>query len=421
MITLWLELWFSTWGRVLILSISLLLVASQVNPNRSPDPLLLVHITLLLVIMFFFDRRETRKRLLHQRRHQTMQALLRQNPPLTQTVDYTGEAVILLDNTGLVIELNSQSSYLLSLPESCLIGKPLFEVLGILPNFQPNNVPENGDFTWKTQKGVMKELKFRTRPLLDHNNPSGTLVTLFDISEAKKRSEAFLQIEKLSTISQVSAGLAHEIRNPMTTIKGFMQLITPEQWPESFRPYQQLILDEIQTIDQLLNNFLLLTSPSAPDIKRLNLAETISSMTQTIQSRIHKRGIVLVFEIPSNSVYVMGDREQLIQALLSILNNAIEVSPKGGKVTISLTEEESTVRLRVIDNGPGIPEDLRHRILDPFFSTQKEGTGLGLTIAQQIILNHQGKLYFSESLSSSGTIVTIDFPCLSSITSSLSA
>jgi len=141
LITLWLELWFSTWGRVLILSISLLLVASQVNPNRSPDPLLLVHITLLLVIMFFFDRRETRKRLLHQRRHQTMQALLRQNPPLTQTVDYTGEAVILLDNTGLVIELNSQSSYLLSLPESCLIGKPLFEVLGILPNFNQTTFP----------------------------------------------------------------------------------------------------------------------------------------------------------------------------------------------------------------------------------------------------------------------------------------
>lgn len=418
---IWFELWVSTWGKVWILSAALHLVTSPVDPIFPSSPLLLVHIIFLFVMMFLFDRKETQERILHQRHLKTMRALLRQNPPLIQTVDFSREAVILLDNTGAIIEINSQSSCLLSLPESHFVGKPIFDVLGVLPNFQLSNVPENGEFTWKTQKGVTKLLKFRTRPLLDDDIPSGTLVTLFDISEARKRSEASLQVEKLSTISQVSAGLAHEIRNPLTTIKGFLQLITPEQWPESFRPYQQLILDEIQTIEQLLNKFVLLTSPTAPNMKRLNLVEILPTLTHIIQPMIHLLNVTLVLELPSHSVYIMGDREQLLQALLSILNNAIEVSPQGGKVIIRLTEEEPCVRISIIDNGPGIPKNLRHRVLDPFFTTHKERPGLGLTIAQQIILTHHGKLNFSESLSSTGTVVAIDFPSFSTFTSSLSA
>ncbi|MCO5386841.1 MAG: PAS domain-containing sensor histidine kinase [Desulfosporosinus sp.] len=294
---IWFKLLFTTWGKVWVIFATIVLVVSYANPILSSSPLLLVHITFLLVIMVLFDRKEKQERILHQRHLKTMRALLRQNPPLVQTVDYTREAVILLDDTGTILELNSQSSYLLSLPESYLVGKPIYDVLGILPNSHPSNVPENGDFTW-TQKGIIKQLKFRTRPLLDHNNPSGILVTLFDISEAKKRLESELQVEKFSIVSQVSAGLAHEIRNPMTTIKGFMQLITPEQWPESFRPYQQLILDEIQTIDQLLNKFILLTNPSAPHLERLNLAEAITSMTQAIQTLLHKQCVNLILEFP---------------------------------------------------------------------------------------------------------------------------
>lgn len=418
---IWFELWFHTWGKVWIITVTLFIVGSHIKSIFSLYPLLIGHFVFLLVMMLLFDRRENQRRVLHQRRLKTMQALLRQNPPLVQTVDYTREAFILLDNTGSIIELNSESTVLLSLPESSLVGKPIFDVLGILPNFQPWNIPENGEFAWNTQKRGTIPIKFRTRPLLDDDIQSGTLITLFDISEAKKRLEASMQVEKLSIINQVSAGLAHEIRNPLTTIKGFMQLITPEQWPESFRPYQKIILDEIQTIDQLLNNFVLLTNPTAPHITRLNLVEEIPSLTHTIQPITRQRGVTLVPEFPSHSVYVMGDREQLVHALLSILNNAIEVTPKGEKVIIRLTEEEPCVRISIIDNGPGIPENLRNRVFEPFFSTHDEGTGLGLTIAQQIILRHHGKLHLSESSYSSGTVVMIDFPSLSSVTSNLSA
>lgn len=417
-IILWFELWLSTWGKAWILSATMLVVTTQVYSSHPIVPLLLVNILFLLGIMFLYIRKETQERLLHQRHIKAIRVLLRQNPPLIQTVDYTREAVILLDNTGSIIESNPQSTLLLSLSESFLIGQPISDVLGILPNFQPTNTPENGEFIWKTQKDI-KHLRFRTRPLLDYDIPSGTLLTIYDISEEKKSSEAYLQAAKLSIIGQVSAGLAHEIRNPLTTIKGFMQLITPEQWPESFRPYQQLMLDEIHSIDQMLNKFVLVTSPSAPQMEPVNMTETIHALTQMIQPICLMQGITLVLELSAHSVFVLGDHEQLSQALLSLLNNAFEASPKGGQVIIRIGEHESYVRISVIDNGPGIPENLRHRVLDPFFTTQDEGTGLGLTIAQQIILAHHGNLHFS--VPSCGTEVLIDLPCLSNFTSNLSA
>lgn len=423
-ITLRFDLWLSIWGKAGILSTTLLIVASLEHPNHPSVPLLLGHVPFLQFLLgmkFFYYKHQIQQRLLHQRHIKAMRVMLRQNPPLIQTVDYSREAVIILDNTGSIIDSNPQSTLLLSLSESFLIGKPISDVLGILPNFQPTAIPESGEFIWETQNKVIKHLKFRTRSLLNYDISSGTLLTLFDISEAKKRSEAHVQVAKFSIIGQVSAGLAHEIRNPLTTIKGFMQLITPAQWPESFRPYQQLILDEIQTIDQVLDKFILLTSPTAPQMKPVNMIDTIQAMAQTIQPISLMQGITLVLEISAHSVYVMGDNEQLLQALLSLLNNAIEASPKGGKVIIRLTEYESLARISVIDDGPGIPKNLRHRVLDPFFTTQADGTGLGLTIAQQIILAHHGKLHFSESILPSGTEAMIDLPCLSKFTNSLSA
>lgn len=420
-IILWFELWISTWGKIWILCSTLLMLYTGVFPFFPYDPLLVVHLVFLFFMMVLINRRETQERARHQHHINTMQALLWQHPPLFKTVDYSHEAIIVLNNTGEIIDSNPRLNHLLSLSKSSLIGQPISKVLGILYNFQPTSLPEVGEFTWKTPKRDLIHLRFQTRPLLNRDIPSGTLLTLFDISEEKKRSEAYVQVAKFSIINEVSAGLAHEIRNPLTTIKGFMQLITPEQWPENYRPYQQLILAEIHTIEKVLSKFLLISSPTAPHIEPLSLTETIHATIQIIQPLIDRKDVSIVLELSSHSVYVMGDHEQLLQVLLSILNNALEASPQGGKVIIRLTEHESHVRISVIDNGPGIPENLRKRVLDPFFSTHKEGTGLGLTIAQKIILAHHGKLHISESPTSSGTEVFIDFPNIATFTSTLSA
>lgn len=412
--------------------LSLMLIAGTVImigllffPPYFSTSLLLIHllfVIFLLKMIYSYHKTLKEERLLHQLHLKAMRVLLRENPPLIQTIDYTCEAIIIVNKKGLIIESSPQASLLLALPKSSIIGQSISALLGILHNFQPTNTSEGGEFTYINPQKETKYLRFVTRPLLNAPPiPSETLIILFDISEEKKRSDAYLQAAKLSIIGQVSAGLAHEIRNPLTTIKGFMQLISPQQWPESFRPYQQLILNEIETIDQLLNKFVLVTSPSAPKMQPINLTETIHAFSQTIQPMRLLQGVNLVFTLPNHAVFVMGDPEQLYQALLSLVNNAIEASSNEGKIIISLTEHDSMVRIGVKDNGPGIPKNLRQRVLDPFFTTQKEGTGLGLTITQQIVLAHHGKLHFSEEVLPCGTEVMIDLPCISNFRSSRSA
>ncbi|WP_243454641.1 two-component system sensor histidine kinase NtrB [Desulfosporosinus fructosivorans] len=405
---------------------TLLIVASLAYPNYPSVPLLLVHslflfLLFLLGMVFFYDKQQLKTQLRQDRHLTAMRLMLRRNIPAIHTVDYSCEAVIILDNSGVIIESNAQSSLLLSLGESCLTGQPISKFIGILHNYDPTHSPQSGEFKWETPEKIVKYIKFRRRPLLDDDIPSGMLLTLFDISELKRSLETNVEVAKFAIINEISAGLAHEIRNPLTTIKGFMQLITPEQWPESFRPYQQIILDEIQCIDKVLSKFVMSTSPSAPQMQQLNLIETIEATLQLIKPFELRQDITLNLDFPSPSVYVMGDHEQLLQALLSLLNNAIEASPKGGNVIIRLTEYESHARISVIDDGPGIPKSLHQRVLDPFFTTQEDGTGLGLTIAQQIILAHHGKLHFSESIPPGGTEAMIDLPSLSKFTNSLSA
>ncbi|WP_158310189.1 histidine kinase dimerization/phospho-acceptor domain-containing protein [Desulfosporosinus acidiphilus] len=292
--------------------------------NKFPSlKIYLIHVIffiLLLGTMYLFDRSQLRLKLLHQRHIKAIRALLHQKPSIIPTIDFTREAIMILDNSGTILESNHLANHLLMLSESAIVGKNISDILGILPNIQLANSPEYGEFTWKASSENPMHLRYRTQPLLDHNKPYGLLLTLCDISEEKIRSEAFVQFAKLSIINQVSAGLAHEIRNPLTTIKGFMQLIKPEEWPESFRPYQELILDEIQSIDQILNKFILITSPSAPQMSEINLIETLNSILQANEPFCQNRRISVFLDSDFDPVYVLGDREQLSEAFLSSYN-----------------------------------------------------------------------------------------------------
>ncbi|WP_088186236.1 ATP-binding protein [Desulfosporosinus sp. FKA] len=424
-IIIWFDLLASSWGKGWIMTTTLLLFFSLSYIKFPSIKIYIIHVMFLILLlgtMFLFDRSQIRLKTLHQRHIKAIRVLLHQKTSIIPTIDYTREAIMILDNSGTILESNNLSCHLLMLPESSLVGRQVSEILAIPLSIKSINSSDYGELTWKASQEGIKHLRYQTQPLLDnHKKPYGVLLTLYDISEEKKRSEAYVQFAKLSVITQVSAGLAHEIRNPLTTIKGFMQLIKPEEWPESFRPYRELFLEEIQSIDRILNKFILVTCPSAPHMKQLNLSETLRAILKSIEPCGKNRGISIILDSDVDPVYVLGDQEQLSEAFLSLLNNAIEASPQDGKVIVRLTINDQYVRISFIDYGHGIPENLRQRVLDPFFTTQIGGTGLGLTIAQRIVLAHHGKLHFKDSTQQSGTEVMIDLPLLKNCTNFLTA
>lgn len=392
--------------------IALLALILHLNFSTSSQGVLIVSVVTFLgswsVLSYYTLRKE---RQVHQGHIRAMRVLLQQNPPSSQTVDYSRDALLVIDTHNKVIDVSPHVSEILGIPESSLLGKPLKNHLQI-PNLNSSSGDTlKGDLTWRNPDGKVIYLDYCIRSLLDHGSRSGRLLILTDISKDKRRDEAYLQAAKFSAVGQVAAGLAHEIRNPLTTIKGFIQLIGSEQFPPAYRAYHQLILDEIQTTDELLKNFLLLTNPTAPHFRSLDPEELVHSVVQILHPTCLMKEVTLRVSATPSIRPILGDEEQLIQVLFAVTQNAIEASPAKGQIHISLYEYLDYLQIKIIDFGDGIPKDIRPHIFDPFFTTRKDGTGLGLTIAQRILLAHHGDLVFTDS-DCSGTAVLLSIPLI---------
>ncbi|WP_206811891.1 two-component system sensor histidine kinase NtrB [Paradesulfitobacterium ferrireducens] len=365
------------------------------------------NIALAITGIFMFLRLVSDERIVHQKHIRTLRILLQQN--LHQTVDYSREAIIIVNRNGNIIEASPKATELLASSHLALSGVP---IQYIIKDYPSDLESANGEFVLKLSQGGERFIQYVKHPLLDHDVPSGTLLVLCDVSEEKKQFESYLQAAKFSVIAQLAGGLAHELRNPLTTIKGFVQLAGPDQWPVSLRSYHQLILDEIETTDRLLTQFVLLTNPSAPQLKPLNPDDLVYSAVQILKPTCLMQEVSLILDLPSHTPEVMGDEKQLTHTILSIIQNAIESSQPGQSIKISLTSNMDKIKLGVEDSGSGIAEDILKRVFDPFFTTRKGKTGLGLTIAQQIVLAHHGELTLSRPPSGQGTLVTLTLPIL---------
>ncbi|KUK40796.1 MAG: Histidine kinase [Clostridia bacterium 62_21] len=220
------------------------------------------------------------------------------------------------------------------------------------------------------------------------------------------------QIEKLVTMGQLAAGLIHEIKNPLTSIRGFIQLLVEKKAPsDADRQYLDVILSEIDRMSGILKNFLYLAKPQEPVVKELSLNKVIGELLGLIENEAYLRKIEVTAECARGLPLVVADTEQMKQLILNLVHNALQAMPEGGNLwlrTLFLREENAVV-LEVADTGYGIPADHIPHLGDLFFTTKREGTGLGLAICQQIVRQHGGKLEVW-SQEGGGTCFTVTFP-----------
>jgi nitrogen-specific signal transduction histidine kinase len=230
-----------------------------------------------------------------------------------------------------------------------------------------------------------------------------TLATEISLTVRYRRmQEEFLRKNKLAELGTVAAGVAHEIRNPLASIRTFAQLLpTKMDDPEFKNEFSQLVLKDVDRITKVVETMLAFARPAQVTVSDYPVSDLVDEALLLVQPRLKSKRIELVKEFHSQPV-LRVDKQQVLQVLLNLLNNAIDVLPEQGRirVTTGIRPLESTtdgeVRdfafIEVADNGPGIPAAVRHRIFDPFFTTKKEGTGLGLSISQKIIRDHGGNI-----------------------------
>ncbi|KYD04877.1 PAS domain-containing protein [Bacillus atrophaeus] len=233
-------------------------------------------------------------------------------------------------------------------------------------------------------------------------------VILRDISERKQTEELMLKSEKLSIAGQLAAGIAHEIRNPLTAIKGFLQLMKPTM--EGNDHYFDIVFSELSRIELILSELLMLAKPQQHAFKEhLNLKKLISEVTALLETQANLNGIFIKTAFQRESIFINGDQNQLKQVFINLIKNAVESMPDGGTVEIDTTEDEHSVHVTIIDEGEGIPEKVLKRIGEPFLTTKEKGTGLGLMVTFNIIENHQGTIQV-DSKPEKGTAFKISFP-----------
>lgn len=217
--------------------------------------------------------------------------------------------------------------------------------------------------------------------------------------------------DRLKAASTLALGLAHEIKNPLTTIKTFSEFLPNRQEDKEFlNKFAKLIPEEVERINSIVHQLLDFSKPAPPVFKEISFYTLIHGIVELLSNDFLKRKIKINESFDDTNIKIKADPVQLKQALLNIILNAMEAMPNGGNISIKTTiRQDNYLEIEIIDEGCGIAEkDLKH-IFDPFFSTKESGTGLGLSIAHQIIKNHKGTITIESELGK-GTTFRIRLP-----------
>lgn len=217
------------------------------------------------------------------------------------------------------------------------------------------------------------------------------------------------QADRLAAIGQLSASLAHEIRNPLGSIEGAVDICERAVDENKRREFLGVIKKEVGRLNALLTNLLDFARTKTPRMQSAEIDGIVKAVVRLIAHNAQQRGIQLQSEVAPDLPPVECDAQQIQQALLNIALNALQATPAGGTVLLSASLQDESVCLRVRDEGGGIREEDLDRIFDPFYTTKEGGTGLGLAVSQQILLQHQGRILVERN-SASGITFTLIWP-----------
>ncbi|MBD0382596.1 PAS domain-containing sensor histidine kinase [Paenibacillus sedimenti] len=251
-------------------------------------------------------------------------------------------------------------------------------------------------------------LSLLTVPIVVDDDIAGVYVIFKDISEEKRAEELLIKSEKLSVVGQLAAGVAHEIRNPLTSLKGFVQLLKSKTSEHDF--YYDIMLSELERINFIVSEFLVIAKPQAVYFQPKELKDILANTIILLNSQATMKNVTIQSRMDKQVPPILCDENQIKQVCINILTNSIDAMPGGGDITVEIHPNgDGEIALIFTDTGSGIPEDRIPRLGEPFYTTKEKGTGLGLMVSYRIIENHHGRINIQSRLNL-GTIVEIILP-----------
>jgi PAS domain S-box-containing protein len=279
----------------------------------------------------------------------------------------------------------------------------------VLNDFLMGDIKSNVDVELQHKDGHKINVLATVIPMVEHDKFVGYFAMVTDITEVKMAEEFMRNSEKLSAIGELAAGIAHEIRNPLTSIKGFIQLLFGSANSVKDKNFYNIIMSEFSRIEGIVSEMLVLAKPSANTFRPFYIKEKLEEVEYLLKSEANMCNVDLDIHYGKANPRILGDGNQMKQVFLNVGKNAIEAMPRGGKLLVNLALECNQVIIKFIDNGQGIPSEILNNIGKPFFTTKEKGTGLGFLICQRIVAKHNGSLNI-QSIADSGTTVTVILP-----------
>lgn len=339
---------------------------------------------------------------------------------LESFIDHNVDPIMLFDADYKVVRVNESFEQTFGWDYAEIVNRHVFD-LQLVPSDRKDELKKNLELLREGKQilgyetirlckdGTPLNVHLTAFPLRDEQGTiSGCSVSLRDITERKQAEQFAINSEKLSITGQLAAGIAHEIRNPITAIKGFIQLMNSGF--EEKRRYFDIILSEIARIEMISSELLLLAKPQTVSVTPKDIVLQLTHVKTLLESQAIMNNVQMILDFNPDEVFVSCDENQLKQVWINFIKNAIESMPGGGKIVIRLRElGREGVAVSIKDEGCGIPQHMLDKLGQPFYTTKEKGTGLGFMVSKRIIDNHNGTLTV-QSKQNIGTTVTVSLP-----------
>lgn len=312
--------------------------------------------------------------------------------------------VVSLDNDLRITKMNTAAALFLRCRPEDVIGKPYSEVFRspLKEAVEKRERIERAEYLYEGVSGERRWIGLTTSPLKNRQGDViGRILVFTDLTELKSLENQIRLRQWLSSIGEISLGIAHELRNPMAVISGYARLLSKKG---GSGPEVEAILKEIRVMDRIITDFLSFARPITPGIQEIRIKELIE---KTAQSLLKEREDIEL-QIQLEDHVIRSDEVLLRQAFSNLLRNGIEAMPGGGTLKVTGGPEGEHFIVNITDTGRGIAEEIRDKVFLPFYTTREKGTGLGLSVVQKNITLLGGSIHFESS--GGGTTFSVKLP-----------